>query len=307
MQKDLRQFEQLLEELKNQYIVSKTDNDIYRLELQGGQECQSVVSLVALTHGEEVIGLHLLSMLLQQLISKQIILKGTLYLILANRQAYLKNQRYIDMDLNRAYGGDGAHDCHEYKRAELIKPIIEKSDYIIDIHQCMHETLSPFAFAADDAQTISWLQGVILEAPIIIRENITRATTLTSYGFLKGKKAVTLEVGKGGVDDKQLTFGIKAVAGFLDYAWSKGDVDEGRTSSLSSLYKVRYFQPYSRGKVRFIGDLPNFALVTKGQIIAYVDGSPIEAPHDGKILFYPHHWFDEGLPTKADGLFILLE
>lgn len=304
-QQYLDEFEQRLSAIGTQYDVLEIAPDIYQITPKI-LKSQAVVTLVALTHGEEVIGIPLFNLLLKKMSAGEIVHQGSIYLVIANLEAYLKNQRYIDEDLNRVYGGGEDSSAYECQRAEIIKPIITQSDYIIDIHQCMHKTISPFAFAINDAETIAWLQAVIPSAPIIARDEVAKASTLASYGFLEGKKAVTLEVGEGGVDDVQLNFGMQAIIGFLDYVW-KDPMQDTQSEQYDDVYRVSYFQPYSTGKVRFIGNLANFDEVTKDQVIAYIDDEPIAAPQDGLILFYPTHWFEVDSPTKADGLFILVQ
>ncbi len=159
-QQYLDEFESLITLLGAVYNVIEVEHDIYRITPKNIEYKNASIALVALTHGEEVIGLHIFNALLNQLLYQgKICIEGPLYLIVANRRAYLKNQRYIDTDLNREYG-DEKSEMLENKRAKVIKAVVDQCDYIIDLHQCMHPTIIPFFILPYSPENLSWVRWV---------------------------------------------------------------------------------------------------------------------------------------------------
>lgn len=264
------------------------------------------IALVALTHGDEVIGLHIFIKLLEQLLQNNDTLHGELFLIIANRPAYIQHQRYIETDLNRAYG-ENDNTSLEEKRANIIKQVINQCDYIIDIHQCIEETLSPFIIAPFKTQTYSWINKSIPNIPIVARRNITSASTLSSYGFIHNKLAFTFEVGAYGFDNKQLNFGFESVISGLNTAWGKAAQPATATPHTNPIYEIVHFQSYSCGEVEFSKNFKNFEKVTSSQLIAQVGTKPIYATINGHLLLYPQKWFQPNSTIKADGLFLVLQ
>jgi|GEM_PF-219250 len=296
----------LLKNLPADLKVKKLYQDIYCIS-SDNLNATKKIGLVALTHGDEVIGLHIFIKLLEKLASRKLKLDGELILVLGNRGAYLQNQRYVETDLNRSYGQNTGHLLEE-KRAKVIKQALNACDYIIDIHQCIEETLHPFFILPFSEAAYAWITTVAPGIPIIIKDNISKATTLSTYGFLAGKKSVTFEVGDFGFDSKQLNFGFNTIENFLNFAWNlKNKIDASSCKTPTQTYEIKYFQPYSQGEVIFSKAFKNFESVEKGQVIAFLNKKSICTPVSGKILLYPKKWFEKGSPIKADGLFFVLK
>jgi succinylglutamate desuccinylase len=73
-------FENNLAAIKEELEVEQVSEDIYRLSPK--TITVKPVALVGITHGEEVIGLHILNEILRRLLEKKLYLKGELFLIL---------------------------------------------------------------------------------------------------------------------------------------------------------------------------------------------------------------------------------
>jgi len=102
------------------------------------------IGIAGLTHGNEVCGMTAVTWLLDSLVRP---VRGSLTLWLANDAAYerlraddLANQtrhRFVDRDLNRAWGDDVLRDDHssvEARRARALLPFVESLDALLDIH-----------------------------------------------------------------------------------------------------------------------------------------------------------------------------
>lgn len=54
-------------------------------------------------------------------------------MIIGNPRAMIKQQRYIDHDLNRIFAS-GSHTSYEYHRAQQLIPLLQQMDVLIDLH-----------------------------------------------------------------------------------------------------------------------------------------------------------------------------
>ena len=99
------------------------------------------VLLMALTHGNELCGAHVLDYLLDQGVQPT---RGQLTFAFANVGAYERfdpsrpsESRFLDEDLNRVWSPeilDGPRQSRELARARALRPIVEAADYLLDIH-----------------------------------------------------------------------------------------------------------------------------------------------------------------------------
>jgi len=84
--------------------------------------------VVCCLHGDEVFGERIFTHY-QNKLDKM----NGIRLILANEEAYSKNVRFIDDDLNRNFPGN-EHGNHEEQLAAQIMPYLTATEYILDIH-----------------------------------------------------------------------------------------------------------------------------------------------------------------------------
>ena len=195
----LKLFANNIAAVKKVITVEKIDEDIYKLTPKS--VTAESVALVGITHGEEVIGLHILNEILFRLIEGKLTIRGELYLILGNRKAYLKNSRYTDTDLNRAYWVESESDKHEEQRAFKIKNSIRNCSYVIDFHQTVEDTLFPFFFLPNhDNKLYDWISYIGPDIATIKKPLSEKITTLSSYVISQNNLGVTLEVGGNGFE-----------------------------------------------------------------------------------------------------------
>ncbi len=96
------------------------------------------VTVLALTHGNEIAGAWVMSELLERGLRPE---RGRLALVFANYQAFGEAadspRRFVDLDFNRVWDRallDGPGQAWELQRARELRPIFEKSDYLLDLH-----------------------------------------------------------------------------------------------------------------------------------------------------------------------------
>ncbi len=89
------------------------------------------ILFVAATHGDEKIGVEIL---------KKINKKLDFNWLIANKKAFSRNKRFIDVDLNRIMPGKKYSRYYEKKRAYELNKILKNYKYIIDIHETVSNT-----------------------------------------------------------------------------------------------------------------------------------------------------------------------
>jgi len=105
------------------------------------------VMVAALTHGNEVSGAVVVDALLEKGLRPR---RGTLILGFNNVDAYYSfdprtpfKSRMIDEDFNRTWGRlDQPATTVETRRAQVVKPFVERADYLLDLHS-MHDDCVP--------------------------------------------------------------------------------------------------------------------------------------------------------------------
>ncbi|MCO4780973.1 MAG: succinylglutamate desuccinylase/aspartoacylase family protein [Candidatus Cloacimonetes bacterium] len=85
-------------------------------------------------HGNETCGVEAILALRDSGELFNLVQKGALTILLANKQAYLSKTRIVNRDLNRSIGKLDLSHSYEKERARLVASLIEKADYILDIH-----------------------------------------------------------------------------------------------------------------------------------------------------------------------------
>lgn len=300
----LKLFETNINEVRKIIAVEKIDEDIYKITPKF--TTAKSVAIVGITHGEEVAGLHIINEILFRIIEGKINIDRDLYLILGNRKAYLKNQRYTDTDLNRSYWIESKSDKHEEQRALKIKNAIKNCSYVIDIHQTVEDTLFPFFIAPNSSSKLyNWIAYIGSDIAIIQRESSEKITTLSSYVCSQNNYGVTLEVGGNGFDAYQISLGTKIAENIIKSA-DKQFFQVSKNRQKPSIYKIDYHENYDKGKVKFLKKFVNFENIKKGQVIALKDNKEITAPISGQIVLYPRSWFKKNSTTAPEGIFALV-
>jgi len=92
------------------------------------KKCKKILFVVA-THGDERVGLDVVEML------KKIGYDKYFDYLVANQKALEKNQRFIDVDLNRSYPGKRYSKFYEKRMAFYNLNIVKQYEYVIDFHE----------------------------------------------------------------------------------------------------------------------------------------------------------------------------
>lgn len=165
----------------------------YIVDLQGEKPGPTVM-ITALIHGNEICGAFALDQFLK---TTPQIAAGRLICVFANIGAYQKFNsrypfatRYIDVDMNRLWAEDilmSEQKNKELKRARQLLPLIQASDYILDLHSMgSHQT--PLILAGTDPEDIAFAEKFRLTPYIISDAGHPQGPRLRDYKYSRQAK-----------------------------------------------------------------------------------------------------------------------
>lgn len=236
-------------------------------------------------HGDENPGILALVKLLERLHAGRIrLLRGKLTVAArVNASAAKAGLHFIDENLNRIVRRHGSPATHEQALANQLLPLLDAADAVLDLHGTPAPT-RPFVFLDDESPANrAWAEA--LGADFLLRgwpELYAggQTVTTTEYAQSRGKRALTVEVGRN--DDLQsaelgLAFALRSLAHFGLTAPAP-PVAPARTLRLTSVV-------YRERDGAFARPWNNFDLVRKGQVVArFADGVELTANEDGFLI-----------------------
>jgi len=249
-----------------------------------GKQKGPCVVIMGSVHGDEKIGVHIIK-LLKHILPKQKIL-GEIYLVFGNPKAYQNNSRYIDCDLNRLFGSKQGKG-YEKQRALELKPILQKTDYLLDIHSTIKPSV-PFIFCQNNKNHLKF--ATLFNTKYIVSpKNIYLPTDLNSctdnYTDKYGGIGLTYET--GWQQDKQenntVLENIKIFLKTLGVAFMDKPINPNtKKTMLLSIYGSVIPQTKN---FFFTKNFENFSFITKNKCLANDNKKKILVPHNSYIIF----------------------
>lgn len=150
------------------------------------------IVVMAGIHGNEQLGVTVINRLQQEITDKNITF------IIGNPEAYKKNVRFCDEDLNRLFGTEPiTHNSYETARAKVLMPILAQADILIDIHSTIKPSV-PFIYCENTEEHLKIARH--FDVPYIVSPHKDfKPTELCSstdnYVDRHGGIGITLETG----------------------------------------------------------------------------------------------------------------
>ncbi len=180
-------------------------------------------------------------------------------IIIGNPEAKRQKKRYIESDLNRSFNGNSC--TFEEKRAKELLPILEKYDFVLDIHSTITGDTNAVISTHNSRKEREAARHLIAKNYIYIpggRNSLIYHT----------KNGLSLEL--GGVHEKSRY--QNSIDNFINYLLGKDSME-----TLLREWECVGVQEKPDGCVSTKTDLKNYESVSTGQVIASVDGSAITA------------------------------
>lgn len=250
------------------------------------------LTLMAITHGDEVYGLKVLNRVLEYISTGLIKPTKPIAFILGNVPAAQTGERFLEQDLNRSFNTT-ASQAGESQRAKVLTQLLRDTFYLLDFHQTREPTETPFFIFPYTEQNLKFARNLLPEIPIVTHwgGGFSRLGMCTDeFVISQNGIGITLEAGQKGFDPTQEALGVTAavnalmVAETLDQSTDnekaiKRDLEEG------PLYRIIKSQKVCHEGLRLDSGWTNFQNIQKGDKLGRQNNTDKRAEHSGKILF----------------------
>jgi predicted deacylase len=258
------------------------------------------VMVAALTHGNEVSGAIVVDALLAAGLKPR---KGTLIFSFNNIEAYhsfdAKNpfkSRMIDEDFNRTWGRlDQPATTLETRRAQVVKPFVERADFLLDLHS-MHDDCVPLMLCGPLDRGVALAQKLGAPVDIVRDRGHAAGMRMRDYGAFgdprSSKTALLIETGQHWRASsvqvaKDVTARFLVETGIVEAT----DLPMGwrqPTPSQQRVVQVTHAIATKRGNFvsarRFEGQE---VIARAGTVLGHDDGEPVTTPYDDCVLVMP--------------------
>ena len=256
------------------------------------------VLVLGAVHGNEVCGTKAIERIMQEFDSGALKLeRGHVEFVpVANPRAFQSGQRYIERNLNRYFLPVERPEIYEAKLNNILCPMIEACDYLIDLHSTTAGGV-PFASVEGDNEDENRLAAA-MGAEVLLYgwheayaasgradPNPDESIGTTAYARRYGAKAVLLECGQHKCDGS-VDVAYNAIRNALRHL---GLIKDGSKPALPQPLVLHATRVVYRGEGgSFQEKWGNFSEVKGGQKVATQgNGDVIAAPSDGYIIL-PH-------------------
>lgn len=241
-----------------------------------GNKSGKTAAIIVGTHGNEVAGLRAMKALERKGIK---IDRGVLYIIRGNPRAIAKNVRYVDENLNRSFikGRRTGSGC-EFKRAQKLKPILQRCDIVLDIHTTSIKDSRPFIIAEANSEHITKL----LPAKIVCR-GFDRVEPGGIDYFMNsiGKIGICFESGYLNSPSAKKTT-LQSISIFLK---AVGMLVGSVKLRKQLMLRVYYLHRTRTDRFKLVRQFRNFEQMHRNQVIGYDGTRAIRAPRRSHIIF----------------------
>lgn len=280
-------------------ICEKIEDDIFTIykknrNLEVFSDRDIDITFLSLVHGDEVCGLDVQLSLISMIFDGKVEI-GNLKICFAlgNIHAYLENKRFVQVDLNRAFGND-SNEFYENQRAKKLERIFVRTKFLVDYHQTENYTSCPFLISRYDNESFSIFRSLMPEFPAVtyFGKNFTNGQmTTVNYQLFKGGKGFGIELGEKGFSFWQRELGISIATKLINHFVNKNLKNNKLLTStdcddyFANTYTFGESEISKTGNYELSDALADMIEVEKGQMIGKCDGKDLYAKQSGKIVF----------------------
>ncbi len=258
------------------------------------------VMVASLTHGNEVSGAVVVDALLSASLKPR---RGTLIFSFNNIEAYHSfdprtpfKSRMVDEDFNRTWGRlDEPATTVETRRAQLLRPFVERTDLLLDLHS-MHDDGVPLMLAGPLDKGIELAKKVGTPVDIIADAGHAAGMRMRDYGGFgdagSPKNALLIETGQhwrasSVAVAKDVTARFLAETGVVE----AGDLPAGwkqPPTAPQRVVRVTHAVATKRGNFRPARKFEGQEIIAKaGSVLGHDDDEPVTTPYDNCVLVMP--------------------
>ena len=258
------------------------------------------VMVAALTHGNEVSGAIVVDALLSAGLKPR---KGTLIFSFNNFEAYQRfdpknpfKSRMIDEDFNRTWGRlDQPATTRETKRAQVVRPYVERADFLLDLHS-MHDDCVPLMLCGPLDRGVELAKRLGAPADIVRDRGHAAGMRMRDYGAFgdpqSDKTALLIETGQhwrasSVAVAKDVAHRFLAETGVVEAADLPADWKQPAPPS-QRVVQVTHAIATKRGNFTPARRFEGQEVIAKaGTVLGHDDGEPVTTPYDDCVLVMP--------------------
>lgn len=227
-------------------------------------------------------------------------------LLLGNIDAITKDVRFVDEDFNRVFTFDRTAESRERKRAERVRPILDRADFFLDFHQTQTKTREPFYTFPWSPELVTWARLLGL-AEVGLTRPMGQSFSpglkcLDEYVRDREKIGLTIETGYRGQDEAQAELAYRGARRAIE-AWER--LASGQ--SLAELapagppirwYHTEHIIASSGQELRLREGLENWTEVQAGERLSAPGSRELTSPASGYVLFPKYFGPGESPPPE---------
>ena len=258
------------------------------------------VMVASLTHGNEVSGAIVVDALLAAGLKPR---QGTLILSFNNIDAYHSfdpeapfKSRLVDEDFNRVWGRlDQPATTVETKRAQVVRPFVERTDLLLDLHS-MHDDCVPLMLSGPLDKGVALARKIGTPVDIVRDAGHAAGMRMRDYGGFgdpkSPKNALLIETGQhwrasSVVVAKDVTARFLVETGVVEAGDLPADWRQP-TPNKQRVVEVTHAIATRRGNFEPARIFEGQELIAKaGTVLGHDDGEPVTTPYDDCVLVMP--------------------
>lgn len=264
------------------------------------------VAIAGLTHGNELCGMTAVAWLLDHAVRPRV---GSLTLWFGNVAAYERlraddlanhtRHRFVDRDLNRAWGDDVIANDHvsiEARRVRELLPIVEVQDRLLDIHSTTY-CPTPFFVYRDLPRARNLAERIgIPSRHVLMAGGQYSGLTMAERGRFgaSGGDATCLVVECGthlapaaGAMAHRVAVAFLVQCGVVDPAWAEPHIRGAAPDTPPRRYRVEHVFRPEHDDARFARPFSSFEQLAEGAPIAIDGDRTLNAPFDDCVILMP--------------------
>jgi succinylglutamate desuccinylase len=269
------------------FVIAPRPRDLRLDDKAQGSQTETLgevdLLITALVHGDEVGGLEALNIFIDDILEGVVELKRTIGFVLANVAAARKGVRFLDADLNRSFLMMPTK-AHESVRAMELSRLVDRSQALIDLHQTVEPTTSPFFVVVNQPALVSKVRALEASWPIVTfpANGFSHSgKTIIEYAASRGADSFVVELGQKGFS-KELAMQAQRLLVSASSGFVRGTSRE--PAEEVEVYHLEKFIPNQNG-ARLRPGLFNGQIVVKGEVLGVDQAGDIVSPIDGRIFF----------------------
>ena len=273
--------------------------------------------ITALTHGNELCGAIALDFLFKHAIRPT---RGVLSLGFANIAAFQRfdprdpdGSRFVDEDFNRLWDVptlDGPRQSAELTRVRQMRPLIDRVDYLLDIHSMQHAT-APLGLCGVAAKGRKLAQAVGVPATLVVDAGHAAGRRMRDYAAFSDeaspKAALLVECGQHW-ERASATVALEAALRFLkalDMLDPSADQYLGAPPPPQRVIEVTEVVTVKAERFDFIQRYLGLEVIPAAGTVIGTDGDrPVTTPYDNCVLIMPSRRLTRGQTAVRLGRFV---